>query len=375
MAIAEPIAMNMNIAMKTSETSRTLTLDGVSKRYGPSLAVNDVSLSIDQGRFVTLLGPSGSGKTTLLMMIAGFVAPTGGEIRLGAIPIGHLPPERRNFGMVFQGYALFPHLTVAENVAFPLKVRRWPKAEIDTAVRQALDSVQLSHLADRMPRQLSGGQQQRAALARALVFKPHLLLLDEPLSALDKNLRGDMQAELKHLHERIGLTFIYVTHDQQEALSMSDEIAILRDGKLVQQAAPQALYERPATRFVAGFLGRSNFLQGTITAAEGSTFTYRCGGHTLQHAGDGGAASEPVLMTLRPEKIRVLAPNEQADNHIAGAIADWAYLGGEYQLTVDVTGIGAITVSTPTWRRAMPQAGATVDIGWDRDAAVPVIAD
>ena len=142
MAIAEPIAMNMNIAMKTSETSRTLTLDGVSKRYGPSLAVNDVSLSIDQGRFVTLLGPSGSGKTTLLMMIAGFVAPTGGEIRLGAIPIGHLPPERRNFGMVFQGYALFPHLTVAENVAFPLKVRRWPKAEIDTAVRQALDSVQ-----------------------------------------------------------------------------------------------------------------------------------------------------------------------------------------------------------------------------------------
>ena len=156
---------------------------------------------------------------------------------------------------------------------------------------------------------------------------------------------------------------------------MSDEIAILRDGKLVQQAAPQALYERPATRFVAGFLGRSNFLQGTITAAEGSTFTYRCGGHTLQHAGDGGAASEPVLMTLRPEKIRVLAPNEQADNHIAGAIADWAYLGGEYQLTVDVTGIGAITVSTPTWRRAMPQAGATVDIGWDRDAAVPVIAD
>lgn len=362
-------------SMKMTDTTRTLTLDSVSKRYGPSMAVSDVSLRIEQGRFLTLLGPSGSGKTTLLMMIAGFVAPSGGEIRLGSTPIGHLPPERRNFGMVFQGYALFPHLTVAENVAFPLKVRRRPKAEITAAVRQALDSVQLSTLADRMPRQLSGGQQQRAALARALVFKPHLLLLDEPLSALDKNLRGDMQAELKHLHERIGLTFIYVTHDQQEALSMSDEIAILHDGRLVQQDAPQALYERPATRFVAGFLGRSNFLEGAIMASEVNGFAYRCGGHMLHHAGDSGAVSEHVLMTLRPEKIRVLGPDDVADNHLSGAIASWTYLGGEYQLTVDVTGIGALTVSTPTWRRATPETGSPIDIGWDGDAAVPVIAD
>jgi putative spermidine/putrescine transport system ATP-binding protein len=361
--------------MTTADASRTLTLDGVFKHYGASTAVNDVSLTVEQGRFLTLLGPSGSGKTTLLMMIAGFVTPSGGEIRLGAAPISHLPPERRNFGMVFQGYALFPHLTVAENVAFPLKVRRRPKAEITAAVRQALDSVQLSTLAGRMPRQLSGGQQQRAALARALVFQPHLLLLDEPLSALDKNLRGDMQAELKHLHERIGLTFIYVTHDQQEALSMSDEIAILRDGRLVQQAAPQALYERPATRFVAGFLGRSNFLEATVAASEPGGFSYRCGGHTLRHTGDAGVPGEAVLMTLRPEKIQVLGPDEAAANRLSGVIASWTYLGGEYQLTADVAGIGPLVVSTPTWRRAAPQTGGPIAIGWDGDAAVPVIAD
>jgi putative spermidine/putrescine transport system ATP-binding protein len=362
-------------AMTTAESARTLTLESVFKQYGPSLAVNDVSLTVEPGRFLTLLGPSGSGKTTLLMMIAGFVAPSGGEIRLGAVPIGHLPPERRNFGMVFQGYALFPHLTVAENVAFPLKVRRRPKAEIAEAVRLALDSVQLSALAGRMPRQLSGGQQQRAALARALVFKPHLLLLDEPLSALDKNLRADMQAELKHLHERIGLTFIYVTHDQQEALSMSDEIAILRDGRLVQQDAPRALYERPATRFVAGFLGRSNFLEGVVVSADEGGFVYRGGGHVLRHDGDAGAVGAAVLMTLRPEKIRVLGQDEIVSNRLEGVIAGWTYLGGEYQLTVDVAGLGPLTVSTPTWRRETPATGSAIAIGWDGDAAVPVIPD
>ncbi|HWK46888.1 MAG TPA: ABC transporter ATP-binding protein [Stellaceae bacterium] len=352
--------------------SHALTLDRVSKRYGGSIAVDDVSLRIARGSFLTLLGPSGSGKTTLLMMIAGFVAPSGGEIRLDDTPIGHLPPERRNFGMVFQGYALFPHLTVAENVAFPLKVRRRPKAEIAVSVRQALDSVQLSTLADRMPRQLSGGQQQRAALARALVFKPHLLLLDEPLSALDKNLRADLQIELKSLHERLGLTFIYVTHDQQEALSMSDEIAILRDGRLVQQDAPQALYERPATRFVAGFLGRSNFLSGTVEAADASGFAYRCGGQALRHSGDTAPDGAAVLMTLRPEKIRILDAGEPAANRLAGRVASWTYLGGDYQLVVDVDGIGPVTVSTPTWRRSTPVTGAAIDIGWDGDAAVPV---
>jgi putative spermidine/putrescine transport system ATP-binding protein len=245
-----------------ASSGQTLHLDQVSKRYGDSLAVDDVSLRVAPGTFLTLLGPSGSGKTTLLMMIAGFVAPSSGSLSMDATPIGHLPPERRQFGMVFQGYALFPHLSVAENVAFPLKVRRWSRAEIRQRVSEALESVQLSAMADRMPRQLSGGQRDPLLLARALVFHPHLLLLDEPLSALDKNLRTDMQSELSRLHRRIGLTFIYVTHDQQEALSMSDEIAILRDGRLVQHGTPQALYERPDSKFVAGFLGRSNFIEG-----------------------------------------------------------------------------------------------------------------
>src|SRR5882757_10190181 len=241
-----------------------LSLDRVSKHYGTVAALNDVSLSVARGEFLTLLGPSGSGKTTMLMAIAGFVAPTSGRILLNGQPIQHLPPDKRNFGMVFQGYALFPHLTVARNIAFPLEVRGTPKSEIDRKVGDALGLVQLGALADRLPRQLSGGQQQRVALARALVFAPHLLLLDEPLSALDRKLRADMQIELKAFHRKVGLTFIYVTHDQEEALSMSDRVAILRDGKLLQLGAPNELYERPATRFVAEFLGRSNFLAGKV---------------------------------------------------------------------------------------------------------------
>ena len=357
--------------------SHALDLENICKTYGSSVAVDDVSLRIARGSFLTLLGPSGSGKTTLLMMIAGFVAPSSGQIRLDGAPIAHLPPEKRNFGMVFQGYALFPHLTVAENVAFPLKVRRRPKPEIATLVRQALDSVQLSAFADRLPRQLSGGQQQRAALARALVFQPHLLLLDEPLSALDKNLRADLQVELKHLHERIGLTFIYVTHDQQEALSMSDEIAILRGGRLVQQAAPQALYERPASRFVAGFLGLSNFLEGTVTTADATGFAYRCGAAALHQSGLSASATvgQKVLITIRPEKIRVLATGEPAANRLAGQVIRWTYLGGAYQFAIDAPDAGIITVSTPTWRTAAPVIGQTIEIGWDSDASVPVAED
>jgi putative spermidine/putrescine transport system ATP-binding protein len=221
-----------------------LHLERLSKFYGTARAVDDVSLSLAPGEFLTLLGPSGSGKTTLLMMIAGFVTPTKGTIRFGDRVINEMPPEKRNFGMVFQGYALFPHLTVARNIAFPLEARRQPRAEIEARIAQALDMVQLTVLRDRLPRQLSGGQQQRVALARALVFTPDILLLDEPLSALDKKLRAQVQLELKDLHRRLGLTFIYVTHDQEEALTMSDRIAVLRDGRLVQEGTPdRALYQ------------------------------------------------------------------------------------------------------------------------------------
>jgi len=349
-----------------------LEADRVSKRYGSVAALDGVSLRIGRGRFVTLLGPSGSGKTTLLMSIAGFVQPDAGRLLLDGASIGHLPPERRNFGMVFQGYALFPHLSVSENVAFPLQVRRTSRAETAERVRAALDMVQLSHLASRLPRQLSGGQQQRVALARALVFRPSLLLLDEPLSALDKNLRADMQIELKTLHEQLGLTFIYVTHDQGEALSMSDEVAILQGGRLVQHGTPADLYDRPASRFIAGFLGRSNFWNGRVEAASTDGFTYRAGPHLLQQAGAQAGIGNGVLVALRPEKLRLLDCGETADNAVDGHVAAASYLGDAWLVQLDVPGLGRVQVSTPTWRREPPRSGDPMRVGWDADASVPV---
>jgi putative spermidine/putrescine transport system ATP-binding protein len=326
----------------------SLDVRRLSKHYGPTRAVDDVSLTIERGKFVTLLGPSGSGKTTILMAIAGFVAPTAGDILVDGAPITQLPPEKRNFGMVFQGYALFPHMTVAENVAFPLRVRKVGRAEIETRVKDALDMVQLGHLADRRPTQLSGGQQQRVALARALVFQPVLLLLDEPLSALDKKLRAELQVELKDLHRRVGLTFIYVTHDQEEALSMSDGIAILRDGRLVQQGSPEELYERPATKFVADFLGKSNFLPGPAGA----------------------------LLALRPEKISVLADGEAAETEVSGTIASWSYFGASFALVVEAKALGRLQVVVPAWRCPVePAEGRAVRLGWGADAAVIVRDD
>ena len=358
-----------------AELRHSLTIDRLSKHYGTVAAVDGVSLTIDRGQFITLLGPSGSGKTTILMAIAGFVTPTKGDILLDGEPITHLPPEKRNFGMVFQGYALFPHLSVFDNVAFPLRVRKRPRAEIEQRVRQALDLVQLSALGDRMPRQLSGGQQQRVALARALVFTPHLLLLDEPLSALDKKLRAELQVELKDLHERVGLTFIYVTHDQDEALSMSDQVAIMRDGKLVQNGAPHELYEQPRTRFVADFLGKSNFLRGRVEERRADGFTYRCGGTRLTQAGAPPASPE-ALIALRPEKIEVVANGHPPANVATGTVTKWSYLGSEYHLVVQTNDIGEVAVTVPTWRHGPPpQAGQQVTIGWDPDASIGVVED
>ncbi len=352
-----------------------LAIEGVSKRYGPVTALADVSLRIGRGRFLTLLGPSGSGKSTLLSVVAGFTAPDHGRVLLGGAPITHLPPERRNFGMVFQGYALFPHLSIAENVAFPLRVRRRPRAEVAERVAEALATVRLSAQADRRPHQLSGGQQQRAALARALVFRPELVLLDEPLSALDKSLRLEMQAELRDLHRRVGVTFVTVTHDQAEALSMADEIAILRDGRLVQQGAPAALYERPRTRFVAGFLGRSNFLSGIVQGAEGDGFLYRCGPFLLRQAGAAASAGDAVLLALRPELMRPLAPGEACANRVSARVLDSSYGGDGHHLLVEGEGVGRLSVTVPSWRRAPPAPGAAVVLGWEPDASVPVAED
>jgi putative spermidine/putrescine transport system ATP-binding protein len=360
----------------TASTAHSLHVKSLRKMYGRVAAVDDVSFSVPRGAFLTLLGPSGSGKTTILMTIAGFVEPTAGDILVDDRAITHLTPERRNFGMVFQGYALFPHLSVADNVAFPLKVRRVGRAEIEQRVRQALDLVQLGHLADRMPKQLSGGQQQRVALARAMVFQPDMLLLDEPLSALDKKLRAELQWELKALHSRVGMTFIYVTHDQDEALSMSDEIAILRDGKIVQLAPPGALYDTPRTRFVADFLGKSNFFEGVVEASDPAGFRYRAGPHGLVQQGDTAAVGEKVLIALRPEKITIAVAPPDAANRIAGTIASWSYFGTGIHFIVRTEGLGDITVTSASWRSEIPLAqGQPVHLGWDADASIRVIAD
>ncbi|MGG5808310.1 ABC transporter ATP-binding protein [Falsiroseomonas sp. CW058] len=366
--------------MGTTLPGHALALQGLGKRYGGFTAVDRVSLTVDRGQFLTLLGPSGSGKTTILMCIAGFVAPSEGGILLDGRDITGLPPERRDFGMVFQGYALFPHMTVAENVAFPLRVRRLGQAEREAKVRAALDLVQLPQFADRLPRQLSGGQQQRVALARALVFDPALLLLDEPLSALDKKLRAELQEELKALHRRVGRTFVNVTHDQEEALSLSDRVAILNHGKLVQEGAPAELYERPRTRFVADFLGKSNFLQGTVRDAAAGGFAIAAGGTRLVQALSEGmprpAPGSAATLSLRPEKIALLVEGEGAENSVTGTISGWSYLGAGYALNVETPDLGTMRVALPTWRAPIaPREGLAVRLGWGADASVPVLDD
>jgi putative spermidine/putrescine transport system ATP-binding protein len=358
---------------------RALVLRALAKHYGPVKAVDGVDLAVPRGQFLTLLGPSGSGKTTLLMMIAGFIAPSAGAILVGERDITNLPPEKRNFGMVFQGYALFPHLNVFDNVAFALRIRKRPPEEVKRDVERALDLVQLGGLAERMPRQLSGGQQQRVALARALVFKPDVLLLDEPLGALDRKLRAEVQIELKQLHQRVGTTFIYVTHDQEEALSMSDRIAIVRDGRFVQIGAPADLYEKPATRFVAGFLGESNFITARIEASSGDGFTYRAADAVFRQKGTpkGTAAGAPVLLAMRPEKLRVSveAPTNGA-NRIAGRVTNWNYFGSNFHMTAETEGLGRLGVSCPAWRASFePTNGMPLWLSWDADAAVVVDDD
>jgi putative spermidine/putrescine transport system ATP-binding protein len=339
-----------------------------------------VSLSVGRGEFLTLLGPSGSGKTTLLMMIAGFVTPTAGEIQSNGASIAHLLPEKRNFGMVFQGYALFPHLTVYENVAFPLRVRRKSREIIERQVREALALVQLDGLADRYPRQLSGGQQQRVALARSLSFSPEILLLDEPLGALDRKLRAEVQIQLKELHRQVGRTFIYVTHDQEEALSMSDRIAIVRNGRIVQSGSPMDLYERPATRFVAGFLGESNFISGRVLAGAAGRIDYEVAGRRFLL--EDGERSQPtpgetVLVALRPEKIEVSDSEPgAAANRVSGRLRNWNYFGSTIHFGVEVEGLGVIGAVVQSWRNAVtPREGMEVWLSWDAHATTAVVDD
>lgn len=356
--------------MNTMPASESvLSVQGAAKYYGPVRALDGVDLEIGDGEFLTLLGPSGSGKTTLLMAIAGFTELDAGSLSLRGEDITNLPPDRRNFGMVFQGYALFPNMTVAGNIAFPLKLRKWQPDAIKARVKECLELVQMERFADRMPSQLSGGQQQRVALARALSFKPSVLLLDEPLSALDKKLRADLQWELKDLHRQLGVTFIYVTHDQDEALSMSDRIVILNHGKILQIGLPEELYNRPKSRFVADFLGKSNFIDAVINGGNDDGFICQGGGERFVVSAPADVAVEAeVQVALRPERIRIADPGEE---QFRGVIQQTSYLGERCHMIVEHSGFGDVLVSAPTWKtKITPEIGREVSFGWDDDAGV-----
>jgi putative spermidine/putrescine transport system ATP-binding protein len=342
---------------------------GVRKTYdGVQLVVRQLDLDIRRGEFLTLLGPSGSGKTTTLMMLAGFESPTAGEILLAGTPITRTPPHKRNFGMVFQNYALFPHLTVGQNVAYPLTVRKLPRTVQAQRVERALAMVRLQGLAERTPAQLSGGQQQRVALARALVFEPQLVLMDEPLGALDKQLREHMQIELKELHRQLGVTFVYVTHDQGEALTMSDRVAVFNDGAIQQIDGVDRMYEAPANRFVAGFIGDSTALRGTVRAAQVEQHHERCGivltdGRVLTGINVNGAAvGAAVEACIRPERIvlHVQAPAERG-NVLQARVRGVLYFGDHLRLLCHAgDGQPEATVKLPLSAASVPQAGDAV---------------
>jgi putative spermidine/putrescine transport system ATP-binding protein len=342
-----------------------LQIDHLVKYYGSTVAVNDVSLDIRDGEFVVLLGPSGCGKTTTLRMIAGFVTPTSGQVRLGERDVTAVPPWRRNTGMVFQSYALFPHLTVGENVAFGLEMRGIDKSETQTRVAEALQMVRLSGLADRQPRQLSGGQQQRVALARALVTRPDVLLLDEPLSNLDAKLREAVRVEIRQLQRQLGITTVMVTHDQEEALIMADRMVVMSEGSVRQVGTQRALYEQPADRFVAGFVGRTNLLSGSFVAP--GRFRTE-GGLTIACAG--GAAGSAVI-AVRPERV-VLGPQAVGfDNRLPGTVEFVSYLGASIDVHVRVSQAERIVVSQPNrLDGVIPKEGDRTEVCWQSAAAV-----
>jgi len=344
--------------LSASGGSADLLIEGVAKRFGDVVALDHVSLQVAQGELLTILGPSGSGKTTLLKVVAGFETPDGGTVKVGGIEITALPPARRDIGMVFQNYALFPHLSVAANVAFPLEMRNVGRSEIDTRVAQALAMVELKGYEARLPRQLSGGQQQRVALARAIVFNPRLLLLDEPFGALDRKLRETMQLEVRRLQRRLGLTTVFITHDQEEALVLSDRIAVMNKGTIQQVATTTEIYERPANDFVADFVGESNIFHGTMSAPGTVTFD---GGRTLQVRSEKPAGAK-VGVLMRPERF---APS--GANVFTGEVVESVYLGTSFKLRLACEGGLELLVRQPA-RGPMPAAGARVTVGIDPES-------
>jgi len=340
----------------------------VQKSYdGETLVVKNLNLDIAKGEFLTMLGPSGSGKTTCLMMLAGFETATHGDIVLDQRPINNVAPHRRDIGMVFQNYALFPHMTVAENLAFPLQVRKLDAAEIEQRVKKALDMVELGGYGGRRPAQLSGGQQQRVAVARALVFEPKLVLMDEPLGALDKQLREQMQYEIKHIHESLGVTVVYVTHDQSEALTMSNRIAVFNDGVIQQLATPQDLYETPMNAFVAQFIGENNQLHGTVREIDGECCVVEVDGAAPITAlkVNVDAPGEQTTLSLRPERVTVRPQPGSMENIYEARVEELIYLGDHMRTRVKLLGHHDFVIKVPNSAGHQHlQVGESVPVGW-----------
>ena len=348
-----------------------VSFKGVQKSYdGESLVVKNLNLDIAAGEFLTMLGPSGSGKTTCLMMLAGFETATHGDIELGGRPINNIPPHKRGIGMVFQNYALFPHMTVGENLAFPLNVRNMPKAEVEEKVRSVLDMVQMMTFIDRKPAQLSGGQQQRVALARALVFSPELVLMDEPLGALDKQLREHMQYEIKHIHENLGVTVVYVTHDQSEALTMSNRIAVFDDGVIQQLADPVTLYEKPENSFVAQFIGENNQMVGTVASVSKgiATINLDSGAEVKALAVNIDGVGSRTTLSVRPERCVIVTKKSATVSRLDAKIEELIYLGDHIRCRMNVAGDDQFIMKVPNTSSQLGlEIGATLKIGWQNN--------
>jgi len=353
----------------TKSNGAFVEFERVQKSYdGENLVVKDLNLSMPRGEFLTMLGPSGSGKTTCLMMLAGFETATHGDIRLGGQSINNIPPHKRGIGMVFQNYALFPHMTVAENLAFPLEVRKIPKAQREDRVKKVLDMVQMGAFGGRRPAQLSGGQQQRIALARALVFEAELVLMDEPLGALDKQLREHMQFEIKRISNNLGITVVYVTHDQTEALTMSDRVAVFDDGRIQQLAPPDQLYEAPENSFVAQFIGENNTLEGVVKEIKDGVALVQLDSGDLIDAKPVNVtkAGERTRVSIRPERVEYNKDRLQEGAHTLKAeVMEFIYMGDIFRTRLRVAGKDDFVIKTrnaPDQVRLQP--GTQIEIGW-----------
>jgi putative spermidine/putrescine transport system ATP-binding protein len=342
-------------------------LKGVSRKYGNVVALDCLDLVVEKGEFLTLLGPSGSGKTTLLNIIAGMIPPSSGRVEIDGRDVTDMPTRQRGLGMVFQNYALMPHMTVFDNIAFPLRVRRVREQEIRTRVAEVLDIVNLRDLGSRKPRELSGGQQQRVAIARCLVYKPSLILMDEPLGALDKKLREQLQLEIKRLHSDLGVTIVYVTHDQEEALTLSDRICLMNTGRIEQLGTPHELYFAPQTVFGAQFLGESNVLSATVSESSSGETLLHCPLGTIRASATSVPTGADVTIVIRPENIRRLRPDEGIGNELSGELIDTTFVGGVTRYYVRPDNGNVLVLKELTSKASWAAGSEKVRIGWSAE--------